>query len=85
MYIIIVNVFIYKYIFLLEDERKRDSSRKRDGKKEKKDKGYQMFEEEDSDDDQSMYVMWSIISLFNSEINIHIKSTLLVCWFFFCL
>lgn len=37
-----------------DDDRKRDSSRKRDGKKEKKDKGYQMFEEEDSEDDHSM-------------------------------
>ncbi|CAL1528879.1 unnamed protein product [Lymnaea stagnalis] len=34
-----------------DDERKRDSSRKRDGKKEKKEKGYQMFEEEDSEEE----------------------------------
>ncbi|XP_005106675.1 ralA-binding protein 1 [Aplysia californica] len=36
----------------VEDDRKRDSSRKRDGKRDKKEKGYQMFEEEDSEDDQ---------------------------------
>ncbi|CAG5120618.1 unnamed protein product, partial [Candidula unifasciata] len=35
-----------------DDERKRDSSRKRDGKKEKKEKGYQVFEEEDSEEEQ---------------------------------
>uniref|UniRef100_A0A0B7AJH2 Uncharacterized protein n=1 Tax=Arion vulgaris TaxID=1028688 RepID=A0A0B7AJH2_9EUPU len=38
--------------FTAEDERKRDSSRKRDGKKEKKEKGYQVFEEEDSEEEQ---------------------------------
>lgn len=35
-----------------DDERKRDSSRKREGKKEKKEKGYQVFEEEDSEEEQ---------------------------------
>lgn len=34
-----------------DDDRKRDSSRKRDGKREKKEKGYRMFEAEDSDDE----------------------------------
>ncbi|GFS18546.1 RalA-binding protein 1 [Elysia marginata] len=34
-----------------DDDRKRDSSRKRDGKREKREKGYQMFEAEDSDDE----------------------------------
>ena len=49
---------LHPFVWLTEEDgerggagRKRDSSRKRDGKKDKKEKGYTMFEEEDSEEE----------------------------------
>lgn len=49
------HVYINIYFLFLEDEtgvgKKRDANRKKDGKRDKKEKGYTMFEEEESEEE----------------------------------